>query len=140
MSRDTFLPLLKKAHLKVTKPRLLVLSLLKKNKHPINIKEIIKSSTVKIDQVTLYRVLEDLKSDGIVRQIYFQESCAYFELKDDASDHHHIVCTQCKKGKDFMGCQSEKLADKVLFRTPAFAKITNHSFEFFGICNACANK
>jgi Fe2+ or Zn2+ uptake regulation protein len=30
-----------------------------------------------------------------------------------------------------------KLADKALSQTRGFAKITNHSLELYGLCNAC---
>ena|SRR3989344_3824046 len=127
--------LLKNAGYKVTKPRLLVLSFLSKTKNPVSAKEIIQN--LRLDQVTVYRTLEALKKECIVSQIDFKENSAYFELKDEKKDHHHIVCTQCKKVEDFIGCDYKKIANITLKKTRDFAKITNHSFEFFGVCKSC---
>ena len=135
MKKDSFIPLLKKAGYKITRPRLLVLSFLAKAKHPVSAKEIIQG--LRIDQVTVYRTLEALKREEIIRQVSFQENAAYFELQDAEKDHHHIVCIECKKVEDFTGCESEKLAKKIINKKSDFARITNHSFEFFGVCKSC---
>lgn len=129
---------LKKAGYKITRPRLLVLDFLTKSKQPVSVKEIIKNiGAKKIDQVTVYRILEHFWRDGLVKKIDFQTDTTYFELRNEKKDHHHVVCLSCKKVKDFTGCQSQKIIQKVLKTTPGFATITHHSFELFGICSSC---
>ncbi len=140
-TQDQASSMIREAGYKVTAPRLLVLSLLQKAKYPLSIKNILKKTGKnKIDQVTIYRILDAFKRAGIVNQIDFQKDCAYYELKDIHHDHHHIVCVQCNDIKDFVGCEYEKLAEKALQQVPEFAHITSHSLEFFGLCNTCNSK
>ncbi len=138
-TKNQYINKLKDAGYKITKPRLLVLSFLMSSKKPVSVKAIIKNVKGKLDQVTVYRILEMLKKDNIVSQIDLQDDSAYFELKDNKKDHHHIICTECKKIKDFTGCESVKLSNKALQQVPEFSKINSHSFEFFGICKSCSN-
>jgi Fe2+ or Zn2+ uptake regulation protein len=127
------------AGFRATRPRIAVLSFLKKTKFPIDIQAIAKGiGREKVDQVTVYRILEAFKKAGIVVQVDFQHGRAYYELKDETHDHHHVVCTSCEKIEDFTGCDFDALAGKAMKQTKGFAKITDHSFELFGLCNACA--
>ncbi len=131
---------IKRAGFRVTKPRLQVLSLLVKSKYPLRSGEIFKKlkQTSSADKVTVYRILEAYKKAGLVNQIDFRETAAYFEFKDSERDHHHIICVECKKVDDFVGCDADKLSAEALSQAPRFAKIINHSFEFFGLCRMCA--
>ncbi|MDB5238093.1 MAG: ferric uptake regulator, Fur family [Candidatus Kaiserbacteria bacterium] len=130
--------IIRKAGFRATKPRLLVLAFLHGIEYPASIKEIITGiGREKVDQVTVYRILEAFKAVGLVAQVDFQHGRAYYELKDAAHDHHHIVCTGCDRVEDFTGCDYDKLADKALSQTSGFAKVTNHSLELFGLCNTC---
>jgi Fe2+ or Zn2+ uptake regulation protein len=137
--KNPFSTTLKKAGYKVTQPRILVLSVLEKSRNPLNVKQILEElNQTAIDPSTVYRTLQALERSEMVRKIYFQNDQAYFELKDQKGDHHHIVCISCKKVKDFIGCQYEMLAKEALKTAPEFARVTNHSFELFGLCKACA--
>ncbi len=129
---------IKKAGFRATQPRLAVLSALEKAKYPLSIKEIIRRvSKTRIDQVTIYRILEAFKKAGLVAQVDFQHGRAYYELKDVIHDHHHIICMGCKRIEDFVGCEYEKLVGKALKQTKGFATITEHSLELFGLCRSC---
>jgi len=137
MQHSDLKTLLKQTGYKITKPRLLVLSLLRKSANPLSAKEITgHARKLSIDQATIYRTLELFKKAGLIQEINLQENRAYFELKD-SRDHHHIICVECKKIEDFNGCDYQTLADTIIKQHGDFAKITNHSFEFFGICKSC---
>lgn len=129
--------ILKNAGYKATLPRLKVLSLLHKTAVPLSINDIVKKLRGTADKVTVYRVLDAFKKSGLVRQVDFQHDAAYFELHDKERDHHHVICVKCDRIEDFTGCESEKLAEKALRQTRGFSEITNHSFEFFGLCMSC---
>ncbi len=136
---DGLAGILRKAGFRATKPRLLVLAHLQKTRYPLCIREIIEGIGRKnADQVTVYRILDSFKKAGVAVQVDFQQGRAYYELKDAKYDHHHIVCTDCDKVEDFTGCEYEKIAGKALKQTHGFAKVTSHSVELFGLCNACA--
>ena len=98
--------------IRATEPRLRVLALLQQSKYPQNVKGIVSGvGSMNIDQVTVYRILDMFKKAGLVVQVDFQQDCAYYELKDAKHDHHHIVCTECRRVEDFTGCDYAKLAE-----------------------------
>ncbi|MEK7574682.1 MAG: Fur family transcriptional regulator [Patescibacteria group bacterium] len=138
-SQETLATLIRNAGYKVTAPRLLILSLLEQSKYPVCIKDLAsRLLKANVDQVTAYRTLSAFEKSGIVTQVDFKRGSSYYELRDEQGDHHHIVCTTCHKVEDFKGCEYEKLAAKALRQVKAFATITAHSFEFFGLCKGCA--
>jgi len=127
--------------IRATTPRLRVLAFLQQSKYPLSVKGIVSGvGRMNIDQVTVYRILDTFKKAGLVVQVDFQQGCAYYELKDAKHDHHHIVCTECHRVEDFTGCDYAKLAVKALQQVKAFAKVTHHSLELFGLCHSCINK
>ncbi|HUO55917.1 MAG TPA: transcriptional repressor [Candidatus Paceibacterota bacterium] len=130
---------IRKAGFRATKPRLLILSFLRKSPYPVSIEEVIKGVGRKnVDQVTVYRTLEAFHKAGIVAQIDFHHGHAHYELKDKRRDHHHIICTNCEKIEDFTGCGADELADRALHQAKGFATVTDHSVELFGLCKTCA--
>jgi Fe2+ or Zn2+ uptake regulation protein len=123
--------------LKATDGRLKLLALLEKAKTPLSIKEIWQGLGRHVDLATIYRNLEILKSAGLVRQVEFQHDKAYFELIDN-HDHHHIVCQNCGRIEDFVGCSFDDVVDQALRKSKWFRSISEHQFELFGLCNNCA--
>lgn len=129
--------LLNEKNFRATDQRIELISVLLSHHKPITLKEIMK--TLKgTHEVTLYRMLASFKEAGIVRQIDFGDTVPYFELLDVDHDHHHIICTSCKKVSDFVGCGAESIAKNALSQSKEFASITSHSFELFGLCKKCA--
>jgi Fur family ferric uptake transcriptional regulator len=136
MNKNTFSDSIKAAHLRVTKPRLILLTYLQRAKRPQSILEIAAALKKDIDQVTVYRSIDALKKVGIVRELDLRQGHPLYEITDE-QDHHHIVCLGCDRMENFNGCDSARLAKNALKQTTAFGKITGHSFEFFGFCNVC---
>jgi Fur family ferric uptake transcriptional regulator len=131
--------ILKSNDLKATDSRMELLSVLFDTKKPMTLKEImLKMGDGGAHEVTMYRMLSSFKDLGVVKQVDFQDSVPYFELADDNHDHHHIVCTSCKKISDFVGCGSDDLIKKALSQAKDFASINSHSFELFGTCKKCS--
>lgn len=136
---ETIKNILKDNNLKATTQRVELLSVLSDIKKPITLKELMnKMKSKSVHEVTLYRLLASFKSLNIVRQIDFQDGTPLFELMDKENDHHHIVCTNCKKVSDFVGCQIDTIISKALKQTKDFSSIDSHSFELFGLCKNCA--
>lgn len=129
--------MLRGAGFRATKPRLLAVSFLQKKRNPLLISEMISGlQSNKIDQVTLYRMIEAFTRAGIVREVNLQGERPRYELADLEHDHHHIVCTNCRKVEDFVGCDSERMEKKALSQSH-FSKITGHSFDLYGLCDSC---
>lgn len=133
-----FADLLRAAGYKATAGRLRVLEALQASKEPLSIQELIqKVSSVKIDQATMYRVLLVLEKIGAVRQVNLRHGHADYEFVNE-QDHHHLVCTSCKRVEDVPGCDGDAVAKQALKNAKHFSAITQHSFEFFGLCKSCA--
>jgi Fur family ferric uptake transcriptional regulator len=130
---------LKKAGLKVTLPRLKILSILENaKKRHISAEEVYKKLLDSGDDVglaTVYRVLTQFEAAGLVIRHHFDTGGhAVFEL--DAGHHHdHLVCIKCGKVEEFV--------DKVIEdRQIAIAKqfnftITEHCLYLYGTCQNC---
>lgn len=102
---------LKKAGLKVTLPRLKVLGLLEDAKeHHMSAEDVYKALLESGDDVglaTVYRVLTQFESAGLVLRHNFEGGHAVFELAKD--DHHdHMVDTDSGKVIEFFDSVIEK--------------------------------
>ncbi len=130
-----FRSILNSHSLKVTKPRIEIMKILKSNHKPLTISEISgKLTNKKTDLVTVYRTMNLFEELGIVNQIDFKDEFKRYELIYDRHHHHHIVCRKCRKVENVETCLLDGF-EKLLLKT-GYSEIT-HSLEFFGICGSC---
>ena len=119
-----------------------ILTSLDNNKRPLSVfdlQKLLKAEKLIVNKTTVYRELNSLKKEGIILEIQLKGNKRWYELS--ARDHHHqIICTECDRVEDFAGCDSDNLINKALKQAPDFAKITNHTVDFFGLCKSCAKK
>lgn len=107
---------LKKAGLKVTLPRLKILQMLEEseNRH-LSAEDVYKSLLEAGDDVglaTVYRVLTQFESAGLVVRHNFDSGHSVFELAD--SDHHdHMVCVDTGDIVEFFDEEIEDLQHKI---------------------------
>ena len=127
--------ILKNAGLKVTKSRLAVLDLLIDNAKPMCVEDVFKNLKI-VDQVTIYRILNQFVLKDIVYQTDFRSGKAYFEFQDH-HHHHHIVCKTCGDLEEVEICLPENFIKKVQTSSGKFKKVSDHALEFFGQCNTC---
>ncbi len=131
--------ILQNSHLKVTPGRLELLDIFTHSKKPLSVKDIIAMhGRSKVDKVTVYRNIDTLEKLGVIKQVLSKDRQAYYELSNHGH-HHHVVCIHCGKIKDLSKCGLDEVPIKVL-KESGFAKITDHSFEFFGLCDSCAKR
>lgn len=93
-------PLLRKAGLRATAPRLAVLRLMADAKAPLSHAELAeKLAPLGFDRVTLYRNLVDLADAGMFSRIDLGDHLWRFEFrgasKREKSEHPHFVCDDC---------------------------------------------
>jgi Fur family ferric uptake transcriptional regulator len=136
--REETLAILKASGFRATKSRIAVLLLLEKAGKPLSIREIVGRLTgEKIDQVTVYRMVEAFVKKGILREVNLRGDHPRYELQDE-HDHHHIVCTSCERVEDFVDSTHENIEKRVLAKSKSFKQITGHSFDLYGLCKACS--
>lgn len=129
---------LRKAGLKVTLPRLKILEILAgENPGHMSAEEIYRGlmdSGEEIGLATVYRVLTQFETAGLVVRHNFEGGHSVFEL-DQGHHHDHIVCIKCGRVDEFVDEVIEQ-------RQKAIAKqfgydMTDHSLHLYGICEAC---
>ncbi len=96
---------------------------------------------------TIYRTLDILENHGLVFKFDFGDRRARYELavgQKGANHHHHLICTECNRVVDYTDFIDEELdllhqTEKGLSKKYNF-KITNHLFQFYGLCGECSKK
>ncbi len=136
----SFAPLLRSAGLKVTRPRVAILSVFQEKIHtPMSVEDIVaKANLSKIDPVTVYRTLASFERAGIVKRADLRKDAVYYEMADH--HHHHLVCTDCGVIEDFEQCDIQTLSKKIVKNSSKFALINDHAFELFGLCKSCVKR
>ena len=125
----------------VTKPRLLLIEILLKNRGPIKIEEIIKISKGKLAVSSLYRIVNNLKNFDVINEFKTPDNTKVIELSILEDDHHHhIFCESCGAVYDFdINNQIELDLEKEILKVEEKynVKVNSHSLEFLGYCNKC---
>ena len=106
---------IKRAGLKVTLPRLKILEILEMNPKKHMSAEDIYKETLKADEdiglATVYRVLTQFESAGLVIRHNFEGGHSVFEVND--CPHHHMVCVETGKVTEFNNAEIDAIQEKV---------------------------
>ncbi len=127
---------IRKAGLKVTLPRVKILELLEScaQRH-VSAEDVYKLLLEKGEEIglaTVYRVLTQFESAGLVTRHNFEGGHAVFEL-ERGSHHDHLVCVVCGKVEEFVDSTIEK-RQKEIAKEHGF-EIVDHSLIIYGHCN-----
>ena len=129
---------LKEHGLKVTVPRLKILELMEDSKvrhfSAEDIYRYLLKSNVELGLATVYRVLTQFESAGIVIRHNFEEGHSVFELAAD-EHHDHIVCVRCGKVEEFHDDEIEQ-RQNVIAKKLGF-ELTDHNLNMYGLCPSC---
>ena len=138
---------LKKKGLKVTRQRLLVLSVLEENsgRHMTaeDIYELVSEDYPDIGLATVYRTLQLLWDMQLVDRISFDDGCVRYEighlfLGESKHNHHHLICRKCNKvipfGDDLLDDLEHYIEKATGFH------VLDHELKFYGLCRECMKK
>jgi Fur family ferric uptake transcriptional regulator len=137
--------ILKVIEIPKTKARIDILQYLIDIDRPITIQDL-KKSYPNYNESTLYRNLDKLITNKVVKKLSINSDYSHFEYlkltldKKNAHSHHHhhIVCTECKSIQCLDICGLENLILPKLEKL-GFSEV-NHRLEFSGICKSCSKK
>jgi len=133
---------LKNRGFRITKQRLSILEALMEANKPLTPKEIIFKvrKVTSADKATIYRNLEFLLQNRIIKEVYFNDNYIRYELAQK-KHHHHIVCKGCSKiiAVELRGVEELILKTEIKIQRKLRFKKIDHSIEFFGYCKNCAN-
>ncbi|MGJ8693473.1 MAG: ferric iron uptake transcriptional regulator [Thalassotalea sp.] len=127
---------LKRAGLKITLPRVKILSILQdpENQHisAEDVYKILLEQHEEIGLATVYRVLNQFDDAGIVSRHHFEGGKSVFELSQK-KHHDHLVCLKCGKVVEF---EDDMIEQRQLDIAKSHnIKLTNHSLYLYGECN-----
>jgi Fur family ferric uptake transcriptional regulator len=126
---------LQKAGLRSTLPRLRILAILEisrvRHMTAEDVHRSLADSGEEIGLATVYRVLTQFESAGLVIRHNFEGGRAVFELNDE-SHHDHMVCVECGRVFEFFDKTIEQRQRKVA-ETAGFL-IDDHSLYLYGVC------
>ena len=129
---------LKDHGLKATAPRLKILELMESSQvRHLSAEDIYKqliNSQFEIGLATVYRVLTQFESAGIVNRHHFEEGHSVFELAGEAH-HDHIVCVRCGRVEEFHDYEIENRQRMVAERLGF--ELTDHNLNMYGLCLSC---
>ena len=126
---------IKKAGLKVTLPRVKILEVFEStpDSHMTaeDVYKLLMERGEEIGLATVYRVLTQFVTAGLLVRHHFEGGQAVFEL-DSGSHHDHIVCEQCGHVEEFIDETIEKHQHQIA-ASKGF-DISDHSLIIYGRC------
>ncbi|MGD8911825.1 MAG: ferric iron uptake transcriptional regulator [Candidatus Thiodiazotropha sp.] len=127
---------IRKAGLKVTLPRVKILELLETcDQRHVSAEDVYKMLLDKGEEIglaTVYRVLTQFESAGLVTRHNFEGGHAVFEL-DRGGHHDHLVCVVCGKVEEFNDPTIEK-RQREIAKKCGFDMV-DHSLIIYGHCS-----
>jgi Fe2+ or Zn2+ uptake regulation protein len=129
---------LRRRQIKLTRPRLAVLEVLRSQHRPLSVSEIHRAlSRDKCDLASVYRSIRALEKAGVVKAFRFGNGPERYELLAEGDDghHHHLVCTRCDTVREIEECELGRIETALTHRS-GFRSVT-HRLEFFGVCPDC---
>jgi Fur family ferric uptake transcriptional regulator len=126
---------LKRAGLKITLPRIKILTILQNpNNQHISAEDVYKILLVHNEEIglaTVYRVLNQFDDAGIVSRHHFEAGKSVFELSQK-KHHDHLVCLKCGKVVEFEDDVIERRQEDIAKKNKI--TLTNHSLYLYGEC------
>ena len=126
---------LRRAGLKITVPRLKILEIMASSQpRHLSAEDVYRrllDSNEDIGLATVYRVLTQFESAGLVTRHHFEGGTAVFEL-NEGEHHDHIVCMDCGRVEEFsdegIEARQSAIAQRLGF------EISDHSLTLHGRC------
>ena len=89
------------------------------------------------DKATVFRLLQKLADNGVVRRLGLHERAAYFVLLIPGKHSDYLICTSCGSIEAIKApCPVHALEDEIREKT-GYQNLY-HELEFFGVCPKCA--
>ncbi|MCG6900370.1 MAG: ferric iron uptake transcriptional regulator [Gammaproteobacteria bacterium] len=129
---------LRKAGLKVTLPRMKILDILEhtssRHQSAEDVYKALLDTGEDIGLATVYRVLTQFETAGLVKRHHFEGGHSVFEL-NEGNHHDHIVCVKCGQVDEFIDEIIEK-RQKAIAAELGY-DLTDHCLYMYGICRKC---
>ena len=95
----------------------------------------IRQSGLNVSRATVYRTIDVLVKNEMVRKLELGDGRARYEHKVNATHHDHLICIQCGKIEEFMDEIIESRQDDIVKKFGY--KLVRHIHQLFIICSEC---
>jgi len=129
---------LKKEGLRYTQQRQLIWDEMCSSEEHRDAEEIylsLRKQGVNASRATVYRTIDVLVNNKLVRKLDLGDGKARYENKIDATHHDHLICVQCGKIEEFMNDKIESIQDDIV-KSLGF-KMVRHIHQLFVLCDKC---
>ena len=130
---------LKDKNIKITKGRITIYNILKKNNASINadyIYEECKKKGIRLNLSTVYRTIEIFEENKIIDKISLGDGKFSYAIKKN--EHKHMLkCNMCKKEIE-IPCPMRSITELVQNQTGFM--LTEHQLVMKGVCEDCKDK
>ena len=127
---------LKKEGLRYTQQRQLIWDELCSSEEHRDAEEIylsLRKDGVNASRATVYRTIDVLIKNKLVRKLDLGDGKARYENKMDSTHHDHLICVQCGKIEEFMDDKIERIQDDIV-KSFGFIMI-RHIHQLFVLCD-----
>ncbi len=132
---------LKQAGLKITVPRVKILAILERSKkRHLSAEDVYKTLLKDHEEIglaTVYRVLTQFETAGLVCRRNFESGQSVFEL-NNGIHHDHLLCINCDRVVEFTDSVIEERQMRIAEKH-GFA-IADHTLVVYGTCSNCQHK
>ena len=120
--------------LKVTGPRLKILSIFEESKSrhlsAEDVYQALKIKSTEVGMATVYRALANFERVGILVKSTFEDGKSVFEI-NRGIHHDHLICIECGEVEEFVDEEIEMLKKKVAEKYGY--KLVDHKLELYGV-------
>ena len=95
----------------------------------------LRNEGMSVSRATVYRTIDVLVKNNLVRKLELGDGRARYEHKMDLEHHDHLICVQCGKIEEFMDETIEEIQEKIV--NELGFKLIRHIHQLFVICNNC---
>ncbi len=95
----------------------------------------LRNEGMSVSRATVYRTIDVLVKNNLVRKLELGDGRARYEHKMDLEHHDHLICVQCGKIEEFMDETIEEIQEKIV--NDLGFRLIRHIHQLFVICNNC---
>ena len=137
-AKNSLINALKKEGLRYTNQRQAVWDEIKSNEDHRDAEEIysaLRKNNLNVSRATVYRTIDVLYKNNLIRKIELGDSPAKYENKVNSEHHDHIICVQCGKIEEFVDETIESRQDAIIDKMGL--KMIRHIHQLFVLCTDC---
>lgn len=135
----TIIENLKRNGKRITKTRRAIIDIIINSSQPLSatdVGEYMKRMGIFVNKTTIYRELEFLKNEGIVRTVFLQSGVVHYESAY-LPHYHRFVCNSCGLIQGIECERIERELENLTSKVSSNYKIDEHKLEFYGFCSKC---